>query len=772
MRSLLGLSCLLLLPACASTPPGAASAPLRLASPPPPVAAPATAETPPTDPRPDPPPLSIEPRVARLVHLCRVWSEIRYLHPSVVAGRIDWDAALVAALPAALAAQSDDDEVAAMRAMLEALHDPATRVEAPAPPPPAAPPSKPAATRTIEGVTVITVRAAGWQDMFAETARVERELPAGKPVVIDLRAPTREAGEHAQMVVDRAAEKMASHDATGLQYRVAEHRGYRPQSGMTSGGYQSLMAAPLPITFPAATTPHPSRVVFLTSSRTGVPDSAWAMQSTGDGAIVVQGKLDFDELAGTDLFPYLPGHRVVHIRRAEPVGDAPRADLELDATADDDAVLTAAVHAALHPAARKHARPRGSSAEIVASWRPDATYADSPYPSRELRMLALFRFWSVIHYFYPYLPLMGDAWDRALVEMIPRFEAAADARQYELAVHELAARIPDGHVHVGGDKAVPELDGAGRPPFWFKLVEGRVVVTSFVDAAAAAGAGVAVGDVIVAVDGVPIEQRMDRLAKYVPGSNETWRRAREAWLVLAGDPRQKLQLTLQGATGGPREAAVPRTTRWDTAERSGPVYRMLDGNVGYADLDRLQVADVDAMFQSLGAARAIVFDMRGYPHGTAWAIGPRLNVRKARVAAQFFEPLVTVGPSNRSFFEQPVGETDATGDVPLYRGKTVMLIDERTMSQAEHTGLFFEAANGTTFVGSQTAGANGDITNLTLPGGLSVSFSGHDVRHADGRQLQRTGLVPDVEVRPTIAGIRAGKDEVLERALAFLREGK
>ncbi len=99
-----------------------------------------------------------------------------------------------------------------------------------------------------------------------------------------------------------------------------------------------------------------------------------------------------------------------------------------------------------------------------------------------------------------------------------------------------------------------------------------------------------------------------------------------------------------------------------------------------------------------------------------------------------------------------------------------MLIDERAVSQSEHTGLFFEAANGTTFIGSPTMGANGDITALTLPGGFVVSFSGHDVRHADGRQLQRVGLVPHIEVRPTIKGIRDGRDEVLERARKFLGE--
>jgi C-terminal processing protease CtpA/Prc len=102
----------------------------------------------------------------------------------------------------------------------------------------------------------------------------------------------------------------------------------------------------------------------------------------------------------------------------------------------------------------------------------------------------------------------------------------------------------------------------------------------------------------------------------------------------------------------------------------------------------------------------------------------------------------------------------------------VLLIDERAVSQAEHTVLFLEAANGTKFIGSPTQGANGDVTNFSLPGGIHVYFSGQGVWHADGRQLQRVGLQPDSEVRPTLAGIRAGKDEVLDRAIEYLQHGQ
>jgi hypothetical protein len=57
---------------------------------------------------------------------------------------------------------------------------------------------------------------------------------------------------------------------------------------------------------------------------------------------------------------------------------------------------------------------------------------------------------------------------------------------------------------------------------------------------------------------------------------------------------------------------------------------------------------------------------------------------------------------------------------------------------------------------------------MVLPGGIAVSFSGHDVRHGDGRQLQRLGLQPHVRVAPTIAGVARGEDEVLAAARAWL----
>jgi C-terminal processing protease CtpA/Prc len=52
--------------------------------------------------------------------------------------------------------------------------------------------------------------------------------------------------------------------------------------------------------------------------------------------------------------------------------------------------------------------------------------------------------------------------------------------------------------------------------------------------------------------------------------------------------------------------------------------------------------------------------------------------------------------------------------------------------------------------------------------GLQTYFSGIGVFYPDGAPTQRVGIVPDVLVEPTIRGIQAGVDEVLERALQLV----
>lgn len=75
-------------------------------------------------------------------------------------------------------------------------------------------------------------------------------------------------------------------------------------------------------------------------------------------------------------------------------------------------------------------------------------------------------------------------------------------------------------------------------------------------------------------------------------------------------------------------------------------------------------------------------------------------------------------------------------------------------------------------VGSQTAGTDGNITEFTLPGGVAAQMTTLGEYYPDGRETQRVGIVVDVEVHPTVEGLRQGRDEVLEKAIQLIEPNR
>jgi C-terminal processing protease CtpA/Prc len=97
------------------------------------------------------------------------------------------------------------------------------------------------------------------------------------------------------------------------------------------------------------------------------------------------------------------------------------------------------------------------------------------------------------------------------------------------------------------------------------------------------------------------------------------------------------------------------------------------------------------------------------------------------------------------------------------------LADARAVSYTEGIlGIVEHYALGA-IVGQPTAGANGTINPFTLPGGYEVTWTGMRVRKHDGSPHHRVGIRPTRPVERTREGVRAGRNEVLQRAAATLR---
>ena len=105
---------------------------------------------------------------------------------------------------------------------------------------------------------------------------------------------------------------------------------------------------------------------------------------------------------------------------------------------------------------------------------------------------------------------------------------------------------------------------------------------------------------------------------------------------------------------------------------------------------------------------------------------------------------------------------------PHIAGHVVFLTDGRAISYAESVMGYVEAL-GIEIVGSPTAGTNGNVRRVTLPTGSTVGFTGMKVTRHDGSRSHLVGILPTIPVEPTVAGIRDGRDKVLDRALEAIR---
>jgi C-terminal processing protease CtpA/Prc len=226
----------------------------------------------------------------------------------------------------------------------------------------------------------------------------------------------------------------------------------------------------------------------------------------------------------------------------------------------------------------------------------------------------------------------------------------------------------------------------------------------------------------------------------------------------------RLSVKREGSTLDVTARRVPRdsmdtTTGW-THDLPGPTFRRLSDDVAYLKMSSVKNGEVDQYLRGAAGAPCLVIDIRNYPSAfLVFELGQHLV--KDSTAFVTFTTGDTRNPGAFGWSEP----LSVTPEKPYFEGKVAILVDEVTQSSAEYTTMAFRARPGTVVVGSTTAGADGNVSAIPLPGGLRTMISGIGVFYPNHRPTQRVGIAPDVVIRPTIAGIRAGRDEVLEAAI-------
>ncbi len=365
--------------------------------------------------------------------------------------------------------------------------------------------------------------------------------------------------------------------------------------------------------------------------------------------------------------------------------------------------------------------------------------------------------WSVFRHFYPYWHEAGVDWDARLGPQL-ELAAAADTRQEQHdALRQLVADARDGHGYVvdatrQGQRAVL--------PIRLALIGDDLAVT-----ASTAPADAPVGAVVSAIDGVPAKQRMNQAMRLASGTTQ-WKQARALQEITSCERGAVVTLSLNGGHG-PRQADLKCEALQAPVERRPDAIAEVQTGVWYVDLTRAGMSQVELALEKLAQAKAVVFDVRGYPTDAGARILPHLM--GSPEGDRWMHVAKLVGP-----FGQSTGWASHGWNLkpahPRLRGTIVFLTDGRAISYAESVMGYVADLKLGTIVGSTTAGTNGNVASFSVPGGFTVAFTGMRVTGHDGQTPHHlAGIKPDIVVTPSLDALRAGRDEVLERALALTR---
>jgi hypothetical protein len=393
----------------------------------------------------------------------------------------------------------------------------------------------------------------------------------------------------------------------------------------------------------------------------------------------------------------------------------------------------------------------------------EAAYADADVPDAGYRLLALFRFWNIVQYWSPYREVAGEDWDQVLREYIPRLFAAASRDDYERVMGRLIATLNDSHAMLANAMAARPPFGGRRVPVRLRFLGDTLVVDGWLHPALGPASGLRIGDVIRSIDGAPVDSLVAAWQPYYPASNEAARRRDIAAAITRGGGETVTLGILRG--GRSQSLVVSRAPGGSlspglTHDRDGETFQRLSDDVAYLKLSSVKAADCGDYLRRAAGARCLIIDIRNYPSEfVALTLGQHLVAWPTPFARFIHGDL-----SNPGSFAWTDSES-LTPVAPRFAGRVAMLVDETTQSQAEFTAMAFRAAPGALVVGSTTAGADGNVSTIPLPGGLVGKITGTGVFHPDRSPTQRIGIVPDLVVRPTVAGLGAGRDEVMEAAV-------
>ncbi len=391
---------------------------------------------------------------------------------------------------------------------------------------------------------------------------------------------------------------------------------------------------------------------------------------------------------------------------------------------------------------------------------PDEKVVPPSGDDRTTRLADVILAWNVFQHHYPYFDVVKVDWTLALSDALKAAATDADGAAFCRTLQRMVARLQDGHGYVGYSK-----DGRwSRVPLAWAFVGDRLVVT---ETGAEAGE-IRQGDEVLELNGRVLADASAEAAERVSAATPQFRRFRTAADLGRGDAGATCSLKLRRPDGTAYAQSLAYGQESPAEPRPQPIAEVRPG-IWYVDIDRVTDDDVNAAMSQLAGAGGLVFDLRGYPSRLSTVVLAHLTDKALRSAHWCIPILPRPDREGVTFTD---GGWPVMPAEPRWTANAAFIIDGRAISYAETYMGIVEHFKLAAIVGETTAGTNGNVTSFTLPGGYSIGFTGMRVLKHDGSTHHGIGIRPTIPVERTIEGIAAGRDELLEAAIAHVEQHK
>jgi C-terminal processing protease CtpA/Prc len=398
------------------------------------------------------------------------------------------------------------------------------------------------------------------------------------------------------------------------------------------------------------------------------------------------------------------------------------------------------------------------------------SYLSMKYPDAGFRLLSLYRYWNIIQYLFPYKNLIEEDWKNVLEEFIPKFINAKNETEYTLAVLEIIGRINDTHANIwGGNQVLNNHFGLRYASVELKFIENKAVVTAYYDEKSGKETGLEIGDVISAINNRTVEEIVKERIKFSPASNyPTKLRDIASNLLRTNDTI----INIEFIRADKRESKTLKTFStkeiniYSKYQVRDTCFKLINKDIAYISNGTLKREYLPEIWKEIENTKGLIIDIRNYPSDFPIYDLSNYLMPKTTPFVKFtngsiespglftFTKSLNAGKKNKSY----------------YKGKVVILINEISQSSAEFHTMAYRVNPNSTVIGSTTAGADGNVSQFFLPGGISTMISGIGVYYPDGKETQRIGIVPDIDLKPTIKGLIESRDELLEKAIEVINK--